>query len=327
MPMGENTLTVSIITPDDNSSNNTIETTFNDGVYASNELSLTILNNSNGSQCTWNIKNSSGTIVESGGPYANSQTIQESITLSEGCYTFNLMDSGGDGGSNVTLEDDFENQIFYSPGNYNSGASVEFMANQSDLVPSAEFSIGTTNVPVNQPIYVTFNVPIQLPNGDPITDPASLIYFRNLDDGNTDVPFTAEIKSNNKVIEIIPDAELELLTNYRIMIIAGTIESMFEVVLNTNIIHNFQTTETIVGLNLNSEEIKIYPNPAEDVLFVSNAKNSDLIIYDILGKSVYSEHINSEKSSININNLEQGTYIVKIISGKNLFTKKINIVK
>ena len=54
-----------------------------------------------GTETTWNIKNSSGTIVKSGGPYTNAQTDRLKVidlTVSESdCYTFTINDQDGDG--------------------------------------------------------------------------------------------------------------------------------------------------------------------------------------------------------------------------------------
>ncbi|MCK7514363.1 MAG: hypothetical protein MZV70_67010 [Desulfobacterales bacterium] len=50
-------------------------------------------------ETTWDIKNSAGTIVGSGGPYTTSGTMQkDTVDLSAyDCYTFNLYDAGGNG--------------------------------------------------------------------------------------------------------------------------------------------------------------------------------------------------------------------------------------
>jgi hypothetical protein len=55
-----------------------------------------------GSETTWNIKNTSGTILYSGGPYTNKTTLPSLITQtwtlpSNQCYTFTINDSGKDG--------------------------------------------------------------------------------------------------------------------------------------------------------------------------------------------------------------------------------------
>lgn len=63
-----------------------------------NDYTLTINDDYWSSERTWDVVDDSGTIVESGGPYANgSGTNTASFTLADGCYTFTIYDSYGDG--------------------------------------------------------------------------------------------------------------------------------------------------------------------------------------------------------------------------------------
>lgn len=112
---------------DSNIANNTISTSFNKSAETTNSLTLSIQTDIYGSECTWNIRNSSGTIVQSGGPYANSTTYNIPVSLSTSdCYTFNLLDSYGDGGGPVTLTDSNGTVVYSTNGAYGSGASRNF---------------------------------------------------------------------------------------------------------------------------------------------------------------------------------------------------------
>ena len=69
------------------------------------------------------------------------------------------------------------------------------------------------------------------------------------------------------------------------------------------------------GINeLRTNNIEIYPNPADDII---NLKISDLksdlnfVIYDALGRIVNSGIINAETTSLDISNLATGFYIIK----------------
>jgi len=120
-----NIVDVSIPNDDDNT-NNSQNYSFDRAVVATNYVNLELHTDNWGSECTWNIKDSSGTTVYNGGPYGNNQTINESFTLPNDCYTFNLIDSYGDGGGAVTLTDDENNVIYSTNGGYGSGASTNF---------------------------------------------------------------------------------------------------------------------------------------------------------------------------------------------------------
>lgn len=71
--------------------------------------------------------------------------------------------------------------------------------------------------------------------------------------------------------------------------------------------------------NINSydiQKIKVYPNPANDNIFIENENefeiNSIMEIFDILGSSVYKSEIKNKNQTINISNLNTGIYTYKI---------------
>ncbi|MBR1774306.1 MAG: T9SS type A sorting domain-containing protein [Bacteroidales bacterium] len=81
------------------------------------------------------------------------------------------------------------------------------------------------------------------------------------------------------------------------------------------------------GLNETTKDLlKIYPNPAKDVLFVEGAEyNSDVMIFDTYGRVVKEEKLTS--NSIDISSLTTGTYIINITTGNNSVSRKLNIQK
>lgn len=100
---GSNTFTATIANPNgvqdqftgDNSS------TTNFSLAATNETSLVnvrIVTDQYGSETTWQLTNSIGMLVGSGGPYANSTTYNVPVAITEDdCYIFTIFDSEGDG--------------------------------------------------------------------------------------------------------------------------------------------------------------------------------------------------------------------------------------
>ncbi|MBP6566854.1 MAG: T9SS type A sorting domain-containing protein [Saprospiraceae bacterium] len=63
-----------------------------------NVLSLEIRTDNYPTETTWNIKNSAGAILYSGGPYNTPNTLNTiSLCLPSACYTFNIIDGYGDG--------------------------------------------------------------------------------------------------------------------------------------------------------------------------------------------------------------------------------------
>ncbi|MFC1731234.1 T9SS type A sorting domain-containing protein [candidate division KSB1 bacterium] len=74
--------------------------------------------------------------------------------------------------------------------------------------------------------------------------------------------------------------------------------------------------DEITGINEygNEENIKLYPNPSNDVIFVEleNNRKSEFVIYDILGKVEKTGQFVNSKNQINISDLSKGMYIIQI---------------
>ncbi|MDR2824882.1 MAG: T9SS type A sorting domain-containing protein [Prevotellaceae bacterium] len=67
--------------------------------------------------------------------------------------------------------------------------------------------------------------------------------------------------------------------------------------------------------------MSVYPNPASDRIFIEGENFDAIKLYDILGKEVLSSNKTKE---INISNLPNGVYSVRIIAdNKTIAAKKI----
>jgi len=59
--------------------------------------------------------------------------------------------------------------------------------------------------------------------------------------------------------------------------------------------------------------IRVYPNPMGNQLFIGNAENGDKVkLYDVMGREVYHNIINCTKYFINTNDLSVGTYLLEL---------------
>ena len=74
--------------------------------------------------------------------------------------------------------------------------------------------------------------------------------------------------------------------------------------------------------NINS--VKLHPNPVNNNLTVDLKSNidTDIEIFDILGKQVIKKAIN-KTSTLNLQALKTGIYIIKITQGNSTITKKL----
>jgi hypothetical protein len=123
----QSTNTVSVSLPaDDNNANNEGTIDFDEAIGGTGTVYLTLNTDNWGSEVRWNLYDEAGNSLYSGGPYPNNTQITETFQLTEGCYTFDLRDTYGDGGGVTFLEDSNGVQLFFTNGNYGSGVISNF---------------------------------------------------------------------------------------------------------------------------------------------------------------------------------------------------------
>jgi chitodextrinase len=76
--------------------------------------------------------------------------------------------------------------------------------------------------------------------------------------------------------------------------------------------------------SINFETIKMYPNPANgNKIYFKLTKEINVNIYNVLGKLIKSEKVNTKNNSIDISNFSKGVYLFKIVSKNQFITKKL----
>lgn len=90
------------------------------------------------------------------------------------------------------------------------------------------------------------------------------------------------------------------------------------------------TSEGVMAslVDVDMASISVYPNPAKNVVSISAPSAIDRIeMMNVLGQKVYENAtIGSENTTINVSDLDNGTYFVRIFCGNKMMTKKL-IVK
>ncbi|MDR0370675.1 MAG: choice-of-anchor J domain-containing protein [Prevotellaceae bacterium] len=77
-----------------------------------------------------------------------------------------------------------------------------------------------------------------------------------------------------------------------------------------------------------SDQFDIYPNPAKNRVHINCPDLSDIQLFNIQGKEVMSVTANSEQATVDVSNLPEGHYLVRVTTKENKFgTKKITVVK
>lgn len=76
-----------------------------------------------------------------------------------------------------------------------------------------------------------------------------------------------------------------------------------------------------------AKKIKVFPNPAKDIINIVNADNSDIYIYNITGQQVYSQIPSGNEEVVDLSGLSDGLYLIKILNKKSVYNSMFIIRK
>jgi hypothetical protein len=135
-PQATNTINASVAN-DDLNDNNQTSTSFDDALETAGTMKLKVTTDDWAEEVSWNFKDSSGSILESGSYNQGSDdqtTFEYTYNFDDDCITFSAFDSYGDGltvGGNggIELKDANDIIVYAFNGDYGSGFSVEFDSN------------------------------------------------------------------------------------------------------------------------------------------------------------------------------------------------------
>jgi hypothetical protein len=159
------------VTAKDAAGNSSAATSINVTTTSScTNVTLTLKLDNYPAETTWNIKNSSGVMVASGGPYSSTQkgvTITSSSCLNTGCYTFTINDSYGDGicctyGSGSYVLRDASGTTLASGGSFGSSMTHNFCVGGGSGRGEQEVDLSDTRVypnPVKKTELLRVDVP------------------------------------------------------------------------------------------------------------------------------------------------------------------------
>ena len=87
-------------------------------------------------------------------------------------------------------------------------------------------------------------------------------------------------------------------------------------------------SDLVLGTNdsqLVDNQISVYPNPANNYVFINNATNEVLKIdiHDIRGAFIKTLKIENGKTQVNISDLHSGIYLINYVKGSSYYTKKM----
>ncbi len=76
-----------------------------------------------------------------------------------------------------------------------------------------------------------------------------------------------------------------------------------------------------------SSNISMYPNPSNGIVNFANVENATIEVYNMMGQVVATVNNASENASIDLSNVANGNYVVRIVKDGTTTTSKLNIVR
>lgn len=138
----------------------------------------------------------------------------------------------------------------------------------------------------------------------------------NEEKSNGFVQFKIKLKPGFEVGDIIPNTA-EIYFDYNPAIVTNTFNTEF--------------VETLGNDKFNNTTIAVYPNPAKDVVTISNMGTesiSQITIYEVSGKKVFSQTKSFDtQTTINVSDFAKGIYLVEIVSENNVKLTRKLVVK
>lgn len=155
---------------------------------------------------------------------------------------------------------------------------------------------------------VTWDVAGTTANG---VNTANVDILWSTDNGSTWTTLLTGTPNDGSESITIPDT----LTNSGRIMIKGSHHIFFDI-NNANISVKNSNEDAAPS----STEIKLYPNPAKNILTLTNTGNEEYKIYDMSGRLVSGGNL--ESGTVNVNKLTNGTYIIQIAGFTKQFIKK-----
>lgn len=306
-----NTFEFSVSNPngesDPNPDNNNLSAEFESAPQLLNEIVIFELKTDYyPAETTWEVSNSEGDVVYSGGPYGGPQTLYYETWEfgSTDCFSFTIFDSQGDGiccsfGTGYYKLMGSDSLVFADGGQFYASESKPFVPYVENIL-SADFMADTTSIVEGQSVIFS-----DLSSGE-ITD-----WYWEFEGGE---PTTSE--EQNPTVTYSQGG----LYNVSLTISNGGNS-------NTMVKEDYIEVDHITAVtNLNKTGIQVFPNPSTGKVFIQGVEDATIRVYSIAG-TVMAEYHNFDNLSIDLSNLKNGIYFVHITMKDKVISKKINLIK
>lgn len=206
---------------------------------------------------------------------------------------------------------------------YQSGYSVQVGAFVTTSIEE-----GATEVPVDEQIVLDFSQPVRMIGGQAITNNNlnQLITYAEGSASGIPAGFTATISADKTQVVVTPSPNLKYDQRYFFQFAAVENNAGVQTL---PVVRHF-TTDLNVGIpQVENNDVKVYPNPASNRLFISNVAGVDRVqIYSVVGnlvKTIDSFPNSRGQAGIDVSELPTGMYIVRITGKQTELTSRVII--
>ena len=97
----------------------------------------------------------------------------------------------------------------------------------------------------------------------------------------------------------------------------------------TGNIENAGVDDVVTGIQsvIENSDVSIYPNPSSDKVSISTTENSAIYVYSMNGQLMIQKENISGVYPMDISELNNGTYIIKIVSDSKITTSKVSVIR
>lgn len=267
-------------------------------VETGESFELDLLTDNYGEETTWElVDDATSNVLYSDGPYPTSTEAHyfTDFCLGPGCYTFTIYDSWGDG-----LAPWYGNQGSVTITNTNTSEVIYSLAGDG-FEDEASFSFCVENIscPMDMEVNITdesFTLTGGIPEGgtytgtgvtDNVFDPAAA------GEGNHTITYTYSFEGTD-----------DLTCDFTITV-----------------------TDNSGIFNATNENIEVYPNPTNGLLHLNfeSTEYRKIEILSLTGQIIKETSSDSDKTKLDLSELAEGTYFVRIKTEDNVSVIKINI--
>jgi PKD repeat protein len=279
---------------DENPVNDMMEKTYSGSGHT---IILELMTDDYASETSWKLRDDADNVIMESGSLQNNTLYNEEFCLGQGCYTFTIYDTYGDGiccqfgDGYYTLTNSATSEELVSGGDFENSESTDFCVIMS---VNANFTSDLTTACIGDEIH-----------------------FTNLSLGADSYLWTFEGGNPGTSSDANPIVNYNSIGSYNVTLIAFDAETS-----DTLVMDEYITIEECTGINQTvfTSAVLIYPNPTNGIVSIQSNFNQStytvIRVYNTYGQLLYSEEkVNigdKQIKTLDFSKLGKGLYFIEI---------------